>query len=55
MEFLNFLIILATGYLVLRHPRRESLAFALLVASATLMALAFFVGTRTSVLPPFNY
>ncbi len=55
MEFVNFLIILVTAYLVLRHPHRENLAFGLLVTSAILMAAIFFVGTRTSVLPPFNY
>jgi hypothetical protein len=55
MEFLNFLIVLAAGWLVLRHPEREGLAFGLLVTSAVLMAAVFFLGTRTSVLPPFNY
>jgi len=55
MEFLNFLLILAAGVLVVRHPDRERLAFGLLLTSAVLMALVFFVGTRTSVLPPFNY
>jgi lipopolysaccharide export LptBFGC system permease protein LptF len=55
MELLNFLLILAAGVLVLRSPRRENLAFGLLVASALLTALLFFVGTRTSILPPVNY
>jgi hypothetical protein len=55
MEFLNFLLILTTGWLVLRRPDREPLAFALLVTSGVLMAALFFLGTRTSVLPPFNY
>ena len=55
VEFLNFLLIFAAGYLVLRRPEREGLAFALLVASTALMAFLFLVGTRTSVLPPFNY
>lgn len=54
MEFLNLLLILTTGCLVLRRPERESLAFALLVTSGVLMAALFFLGTRTSVLPPFN-
>lgn len=55
MEFLNFLLILATGYVVVRHPDRERLAFGLLLTSVVIMAAVFFVGTRTSVLPPFNY
>jgi len=55
MEFLNFCLILAAAALVLRSPRRENLAFGLLVASALLTALLFFVGTRTSILPPVNY
>jgi hypothetical protein len=55
MEFLNFVIVLVAGWLVLRRPEREGLAFGLLVTSAVLMAAVFFLGTRTSVLPPFNY
>jgi heme/copper-type cytochrome/quinol oxidase subunit 1 len=55
MEFLNFLLILLTGVVVLRRPDRENLAFGLLVASAVLMAAVFFVGTRTAVLPPVTY
>ena len=55
MEFLNFVLILVTGVLVLRRPGREDLAFALLVASAVLMAAMFLLGTRTTILPPFNY
>ena len=55
MEFLNFVLILAIGWLVVRHPDRERLAFGLLVTSAVLMAAVFYLGTRTAVLPPFNY
>lgn len=55
VEFLNFLLIFASGYLVLRHPGREGLAFGLLVASAVLTVTLFLIGTRTSLLPPFNY
>jgi hypothetical protein len=55
MEFLNFLIIGTTVYLVLQRPEREQLAFRLLLASVLLMAFLFLVGTRTSLLPPFNY
>jgi hypothetical protein len=55
MEFLNFVLILVTGWLVLRKPEQEKLAFRLLLTSALLMVFLFFVGTRTSVLPPLNY
>lgn len=55
MEFLNFLVVLAAGWLIVRQPERERLAFGLLIGSAVLMAAVFFLGTRTSVLPPFNY
>jgi hypothetical protein len=55
MEFLNFVLIFTTGWIVLRRPEREALAFRLLLVSAALMAFLFFVGTRTSVLPPLNY
>jgi multisubunit Na+/H+ antiporter MnhC subunit len=55
VEFLNFLLIFAAGYLVFQKPDRERLAFTLLVVSTMIMAFVFFVGTRTSVLPPFNY
>jgi hypothetical protein len=55
MEFLNFLLIFASAWLVLRRPDRQRPAFALLVASALLTAFLFYVGTRSSVLPPLNY
>jgi len=55
VEFLNFVLILVTGVLILRRPDRENLAFAMLVASAVLMAAMFLLGTRTTILPPFNY
>jgi hypothetical protein len=55
VEFLNFLIIGTTVYLVLRRPEKEQLAFRLLLTSVLLMAFLFLVGTRTSLLPPFNY
>jgi hypothetical protein len=55
VEFLNFVLIFVTGVLVLRRPDRENLAFGLLVASAVLMAAVFLLGTRTTILPPFNY
>jgi len=55
MEFLNFVLILTTVYLLLRRPEREGLAFGLLLTSAVLMVFVFLVGTRTSLLPPFNF
>jgi len=55
MEFLNFVLILATAVLVLRKPDEEKIAFALLVTSVLLMAFLFLVGTRGSILPPLNY
>ena len=55
VEFLNFVLIFAAGYLVLRHPGRERLAFRLLVASSVLMAALFLIGARGSVLPGLNY
>jgi len=55
VEFLNFLLILAAGYVTLRRPERERLAFSLLVVSALLAATLFLIGTRTSLLPPLNY
>lgn len=54
MEFLNFLLILAAGWLVWRRPERERVAFGLLVASSILMAFLFLVGSRGSVLPGVN-
>ena len=55
MEFLNFLLILTAGYLLLRRPERERLAFGLLVASSLLMATLFLIGARGSILPGMNY
>jgi hypothetical protein len=55
MEFLNFVLILTTALLVLLRPDRERLAFGLLVTSGVLMAAVFYLGTRTALLPPFNY
>ena len=54
MEFLNFLLILAAGWLVWRRPERERLAFVLLVVSALLMAALFLIGTHTSLIPRVN-
>ena len=55
MEFLNFILILTAGYLVLRRPERERLAFGLLVASCVLMAALFLIGARGAILPGLNY
>jgi len=55
VEFLNFVLIFVAGFLVLRRPERETLAFALAVVSTLLMAFLFLVGTRTSLLPGLNY
>ena len=55
MEFLNFVLIFTTGLLVLRRPDKEALAFRLLLFCAALTVFLFFVGSRGSVLPPFNY
>ena len=54
MELVNFILIFCAGWLVWRRPERERTAFALLVLSAVLMALVFFVGSRGSVLPGLN-
>lgn len=55
MEFLNFVLIFASGYLIVRRPDRERLAFGLTVVSVLLTVFLFLVGTRTSVLPGVNY
>lgn len=55
VEFLNFLLIFATGWLVLRRPERERLAFGLLVTSSLLMAALFLIGARGAILPGLNY
>ncbi|MCL4813893.1 MAG: hypothetical protein KJ061_15490 [Vicinamibacteraceae bacterium] len=55
MEFLNYLLIFAAGWLVVFRPARERLASGLLVASVLFTMVLFFIGTRTSILPPLNY
>jgi peptidoglycan/LPS O-acetylase OafA/YrhL len=54
MEFLNFLIILVAAWLVWRRPERERLAFGLVLVSCVIMAVLFFIGTHTSVIPGVN-
>jgi hypothetical protein len=55
MEFLNFILMFTTAYLVLRKPEKERLAFRLVVVSVVLMVLLFSIATRTSLLPGVNY
>lgn len=55
MEFLTFILLFASGWLVWRRPERERLAFGLLVAGILLMVFTFTLGTRTSLLPGLNY
>ncbi len=55
MEFLTFVLLFASGWLVWRRPERERLAFNLLIAAVLLMVFIFTLGTRTSLLPGLNY
>ena len=55
MEFLTFIIIFASAWLLWRRPEKERLAARLLVAAIVLMVFIFLVGTRTSLLPGLNY
>lgn len=55
MEFLNFVLIFITAYLLLRKPEKERLAFRLLVISVLLMVALFAIATRTALLPGVNY
>jgi hypothetical protein len=55
VEFLNFILIFVSAWLVLRRPDRERLAFRLLVVSVLLMVALFSLGTRTALLPGVNY
>lgn len=55
MEFLSWIIIFITAFLVFRRPDRERLAFTLLIVSVLLMVFMFSVGTHTSLLPGLNY
>jgi uncharacterized membrane protein len=54
MEFLNFVLIAWTAWLVWRRPELERRAFTLLLLSCLLMALLFLVGTHTSFVPGIN-
>ena len=55
MEFLTFILIFISAWLVLRRPEKERLASRLLVVSILLMVFLFTLGTRTSLLPGLNY
>ena len=55
MEFANLSLILVVAWLVWKRPERENLAFGLLVICCLVTAFLYFVGTRTAVLPRFNY
>jgi len=55
VEFLNLAIIFVTALMVLGAPKRERLAFRLLVTSVLLMVALFLLATRTSWLPGVNY
>ena len=55
MEFLNFVLIFITAYLIFRKPDKERLAFRLLVLSVLLMVGLFSMATRTGLLPGVNY
>jgi hypothetical protein len=55
MEFANLTLIFIASWLVWKKPGKENVAFALLVTSAVLTAFLFFLGTRSSILPPVNF
>ncbi len=55
MEFLNFVLIFITAWLIFRKPEKERLAFRLLVVSVVLMVVLFSIATRTSLLPAVNF
>ena len=55
MEFLVLVLIFGAGFLVVRKPERERLAYGLFVASALLMVFLFLVATRGGWLPGVNY
>jgi hypothetical protein len=55
VEFLNFVLMFTTAFLLLRKPEKERLAFRLLVVSIVLMIALFCIATRTGLLPGVNY
>jgi hypothetical protein len=55
MEFLTFILLFMSAWLVWRRPERERLAFGLLLVGLLLLVFTFSLGTRTSLLPGLNY
>ncbi len=55
MEFSNFILLFIAGYLVLRNPEKEPIAFRLIVVSVLLMIALFSLATHTALLPGVNY
>ena len=55
MEFANLLLIFVAAWLVWKRPDKEDFAYRLLVISFLVTAFLFFVGTRTAILPRFNF
>jgi hypothetical protein len=55
VEFMNFMIIFATAWILWRKPEKERLAFRLLVVSMLWMVALFLIATRTGILPGINY
>jgi hypothetical protein len=55
MELVALTLLLASALLIWLRPQNERLAFRLLVGGVVLMVLLFELGTRTSILPGFNY
>ena len=55
MEFANLLLIFVAAWLIWKRPEKENLAFRLLVICFLVTAFLYFVGTRTSILPRFNF
>ncbi len=55
MEFLNLVLMLITGYVILRKPAKENVAFGILVVSVLLLIALFTIATRTALLPGVNY
>ena len=55
MEFLNFVLMFAAAWIVLRKPEKERLAFRVLVTSVVIMVALFCLATRTALLPGVNY
>jgi uncharacterized membrane protein len=55
VEFLNFVIMFVTAWIVIRRPEKERLAFRLLVTSVLLMVALFLIAARGALLPGVNY